>query len=431
MLSGYIGGDVRSSAARCPRIRLPSFHCMKTASLSTSLRSTSCRATLFCLPDESSRRACRAAARPSRFAGGSSWRWGCVPGRWPKDKDGLHRTSTPAHGRGPGHAQLAHPQYVGPHRDIPIFSRDFDWAQYQRIWHTIVVLNDHAEQAWPELVRHLDDKRYSISPLAWNGYTYNLTVGGVCEELVGGTLAAAYYRHLQPENNVVYANLSWPNVSRNMHHIQPWCQQRSGKKLYELQIEACQWMIGHLREGDERACGSRRRGSRRGSPPSRPKSNRCGRRAPPSPSAASPRPWPAVRRVIFSPFTREKAEKLRTAYLAAAEKSRRVARTMVEALANRNPAPALAGTDFTVPIFVRGYDWAQDARVRQAVADVAGQAGEVWPELLGHLDDRATASRCAAPRAGAALGRWGRCAGRSWPAACRPPITITSAPSRS
>jgi hypothetical protein len=136
-------------------------------------------------------------------------------------------------------------------RREPIFSRDYDWSEYNRAWKAILALVPHAEDAWPELVSHLDDERYALTLRGPSGKTDNWTVSSVCRMIVARNLSEAYYRNLNPEAEIVYARLRSPEIARNKNKLKSWCEKRSKRSLYELQIEMCEWAIGELQAPDE------------------------------------------------------------------------------------------------------------------------------------------------------------------------------------
>lgn len=139
------------------------------------------------------------------------------------------------------------PDAVPPCR-IPLFDAEFDWRENDRVWRAVSVLIEHAEDAWPELVKHLDDERYCITIEVSSSFTYNWNVGDMCREIIGRNLAEAYYRNIQPLTMPVNAQLRRPQVARDKKMLKSWCEERNKKKLYELQIETCKWAITQLRK---------------------------------------------------------------------------------------------------------------------------------------------------------------------------------------
>lgn len=140
----------------------------------------------------------------------------------------------------------------------PNFPKDFKWTEQERCWKTILTLMNHMESAWPELVAHLDDERYciSIENLAFDVHK-NWTVGDVCQELVGRTLAEPYYSQFAPEAldalNLHRELRSFPPRSMTKERaiaLKEWCDARGKKRLYEMQLDACQEVSGRLGSRD-------------------------------------------------------------------------------------------------------------------------------------------------------------------------------------
>lgn len=125
----------------------------------------------------------------------------------------------------------------------PLFADDYKWAEQERVEEAVQRLSSHAEEAWSELVRHLDDKRYCITYALFRS-AWNFSVGDICEEIISEHLSEAYYEHV-PDSEMVYSHLHIPAVVRE-GRLKSWCEERSRRKLYELQIEMCEWAIRKL-----------------------------------------------------------------------------------------------------------------------------------------------------------------------------------------
>jgi hypothetical protein len=97
------------------------------------------------------------------------------------------------------------------------------------------------------LVKHLDDTRYCITAEYLDRGTHNWEVGDVCDEIVGRWLAAAYYRNVT-ESELVYARLRKPDMLRDRKKGKLWCEERSEKPLWQLQVETCEWMLPEIAE---------------------------------------------------------------------------------------------------------------------------------------------------------------------------------------
>lgn len=132
------------------------------------------------------------------------------------------------------------PKHVGT-RHKPIFAADFDWQQDARVWKAVEDLIPRAEEAWPELLSHLDDQRYCVTYKAFSGFTYDDTVGWMCCEIMLRNLSAGYFEKVRPDTKEAFLRLQTAESLRDPNALKQWCEQRRDKKLYELQIEMCDW----------------------------------------------------------------------------------------------------------------------------------------------------------------------------------------------
>jgi hypothetical protein len=130
----------------------------------------------------------------------------------------------------------------------PVFDKKYDWAEYKRVDAAIDSLVSNAEAAWPEIIKHFDDKRYCIT--YHNDYGYNLSIGNICQSIVINCLRKAYYKHITLLLDMVHdpeyvaKRIRSPRIFREENGLKNWCEVRKNKKLYEMQIEMCEWVIG-------------------------------------------------------------------------------------------------------------------------------------------------------------------------------------------
>jgi hypothetical protein len=133
----------------------------------------------------------------------------------------------------------------GDQYEIPLFARDYNWADQDRVVAATRELVDHAERRWPEIVAHLDDTRYCITydfdtPAC--AMPKNLSVGDVCKWIISDYLSQPYVWHIPQGGEPAYLGFSIPDVARHGNAaLKVWCETRSRKRLYELQIEVCEW----------------------------------------------------------------------------------------------------------------------------------------------------------------------------------------------
>jgi hypothetical protein len=144
------------------------------------------------------------------------------------------------------------PTYEVPLHSLPIYDNKYDWSESNRVWKAIPILIRHAEEAWPELVKHIDDKRYCMTVKMFDDSICNWNVGNFCRDIMGRSLSEAYYRNLRPLTKIVYIKLRWPEIAHDPKRLKLWLKERSKKKLYELQIEMCEWAIPVVEKDDFR-----------------------------------------------------------------------------------------------------------------------------------------------------------------------------------
>lgn len=134
---------------------------------------------------------------------------------------------------------------------LPLFDKKYDWSEYDRANKAVDSLVAHAEEAWPELLKHFDDKRYCMT---YKGdYGQNYSVGDMCEQIVHDYLVEGYSRHLPVLFRAV-SNAEGAHAALQGSRVwweagttrKVWCEKRKGKPLYELQIEMCEWAIARV-----------------------------------------------------------------------------------------------------------------------------------------------------------------------------------------
>jgi hypothetical protein len=141
------------------------------------------------------------------------------------------------------------PELFGP-LNRPRFSDDFNWDEDARVWNTIKELAQHAERVWPSMVSHLGDERYCITYRSFNNYSQNVTVGKICGDIIMRNLTHAYVQRIRTTNKQTVLKLRSPRFLQKGETLKEWCLKRSDKKLYELQIEVCQWISDKLDDAE-------------------------------------------------------------------------------------------------------------------------------------------------------------------------------------
>jgi hypothetical protein len=142
-----------------------------------------------------------------------------------------------------------------PHGD-PQFDENFDWTEYKRVNNAIDFLACHAEEAWPELLKHFEDKRYSTTTQS-EGYGNNYDVGGICKLIVTESLTQGYRKHFGLLSVLPYWESAYHaiNIPENLdkEELKEWCIKRKNKNLFDLQIEMCEWAISTIKNSKKLA----------------------------------------------------------------------------------------------------------------------------------------------------------------------------------
>jgi hypothetical protein len=129
----------------------------------------------------------------------------------------------------------------------PEIPAGFNWAEQKRIWQVAHELAKNAEEAWPELVKHLDDRRYALTVehSVSSVYQDNWTVGDICREIVLWTVMAGYHDEIEWSTKGFYQRMSGEHFTGGVE-LKKWCEARLDKPLFELQAEACRWAADEL-----------------------------------------------------------------------------------------------------------------------------------------------------------------------------------------
>jgi hypothetical protein len=153
------------------------------------------------------------------------------------------------------------PILSGDLHEFARFDKRYDWAEYDRVFALAKELAKHGDEAWPQMVEHLTDKRYctTITVTFSESIRHNYSVGDVCREIMAGWLAAPYERHLDIRSGEgiwneyssralerAYVALWQPEFALDNKRLKAWCDARRGKRLHELQIDACQWAAAEV-----------------------------------------------------------------------------------------------------------------------------------------------------------------------------------------
>ncbi|RIK81170.1 MAG: hypothetical protein DCC68_09515 [Planctomycetota bacterium] len=140
---------------------------------------------------------------------------------------------------------------------VPIFPADYDWKEYERVRVALYAIDRKmTPELWEELLKHIGDKRYSIT-LALTGPGLpdedagrDFTVGAFCEAIAYDCVGKLYARHsVSAENDTK----PWERIAptAGIRNLVEWRKQRAAKPLWQLQVEACTLALGNLARLDK------------------------------------------------------------------------------------------------------------------------------------------------------------------------------------
>lgn len=137
---------------------------------------------------------------------------------------------------------------------VPLFPENFDWNEQNRVLLALEkVHRDKSDELWEELLRGIEDWRYSLTIINIVDEPEDICVGTFCARLAHCRLMNVVTRHLP---------VTWhPKVGKPPRIVESvafdsvpwmeWRQKRKDKRLYELQIELCEEALAKLRKAQD------------------------------------------------------------------------------------------------------------------------------------------------------------------------------------
>lgn len=133
---------------------------------------------------------------------------------------------------------------VNPGKPFHIAPQEYDLKAQEKIKVAWWTLGNNAEQACSTLVKHLDDKRYSISyHIAGNDEYPPKTVGHVCGRILGNAIEPAYRSHIQGVGGGGPSTYYHFSYARMKFKDKEWQKKFKKKPLFKMQIDAVKWAI--------------------------------------------------------------------------------------------------------------------------------------------------------------------------------------------
>lgn len=129
----------------------------------------------------------------------------------------------------------------------PIFADDFDFDEQKRVQERLQSLPAlEGDDLWWILWEYSSDERYSLTYYNYLESAQNATVGDLCREMAEGDLLFAYRQfaiRAPGTETVAQDYASWTPRVEEGFLAKEWFEARKTRKLWELQIEMCEWAI--------------------------------------------------------------------------------------------------------------------------------------------------------------------------------------------
>jgi hypothetical protein len=138
--------------------------------------------------------------------------------------------------------------------DSPVYPAKYDHAAQERVVAARDALLAKGLEAFPELIGHVDDRRYSYNEQREKTFCINLDVGYVCYRLIAVQVQA--YQPLVKPKLPPSPIRFW--VPRDKQKLRKWWQLHKHQSLREIQLDAAKWAYAYqskadFRDDDEKA----------------------------------------------------------------------------------------------------------------------------------------------------------------------------------
>lgn len=130
---------------------------------------------------------------------------------------------------------------------LPLFPSNYDWEEQKRVKSAYARLTTVTDELWEELVKNANNRKYSLTVKNNTGEFAqdNWTVGDVCRALAYEKLVALCDQHLPLDPNKPGHRI-YLDIGVETTNIAEWRIIRSGKPLYQLQIDVCELRLKQL-----------------------------------------------------------------------------------------------------------------------------------------------------------------------------------------
>ena len=123
------------------------------------------------------------------------------------------------------------------------FDARYDFSEQVRIDRAIDVILIELDEAWPHLIEHLGDRRYSYT-IGFDETTYNYSVSDVCEQVIHNAFEHGYASALFELEGTTFRRRDFfsPELYET-ERLKEWLQKKKEKKVYEIQMEVLEMVL--------------------------------------------------------------------------------------------------------------------------------------------------------------------------------------------
>ena len=126
---------------------------------------------------------------------------------------------------------------------VAVYPKDYSQQAQQRVVAAWERLLAKGESAFPQLIAHLQDTRYSYTE-TFNDSDANVCVGAVCYDIVAAQIELFRpYVRLVSEPPAL-ERLQWiPSFAAGQDAMEAWWKKNQGQSLRDLQLQSVEWAL--------------------------------------------------------------------------------------------------------------------------------------------------------------------------------------------
>jgi len=128
--------------------------------------------------------------------------------------------------------------------DLPRYPIDYDHAGQERVIKARDTLLSRGKNAFPKVMKHIEDTRYSFNEEIEPHFCINFDVGHVCYRIF--LVQLEVYDPLMIYQNPTDPNRFW--VPREPRNLEKWWKERENLSLREIQLEGAKWAYARQKQ---------------------------------------------------------------------------------------------------------------------------------------------------------------------------------------